>query len=203
MSKKKRNRPVAAAAPERKRRWWLRATTLVWLAPMVVVAARFWVEPSSSANGSVATADAPAAPPFRVTTLDGRTVSDDQLRGKVVLVNFWATWCPPCQAEMPGFEAVYERHADSDFVVLGVAMDAGGAENVQRFLAERRIRYPVAMANGSMVEAFGGVSLLPNSFLVDRQGRIRNEVRGAYDAATLDRQVGELLREPRTVAGTE
>lgn len=199
MSKQNRKRAAGARPPDSKRRRGVRWTTLVWLGPVLFIAARVVGQIVSLANASSATA-AELAPPFQVKTLDGRLVSDDQLRGRVVLINFWATWCPPCRAEMPGFESVYERHADSEFVVLGVAMDASGNDDVQRFLAERHITYPVAMANGSMVRNFGGVSLLPSSFLIDRRGRIRNQVQGVYDAATLERQVEELLNEPRVVA---
>ena len=196
----KEARAASAQPADAKHRPWLRWTTLIWMAPVLYIAARVIGQIVSLGNASSAPASSHVTPPFQVTTLDGRVVSDDRLRGKVVLINFWATWCPPCRAEMPGFESVYERHADSDFVVLGVAMDEGGQDGVRQFLAERRISYPVAMANDAIVQDFGGVSLLPSSFLIDRRGRIRNQVQGVYDAAALERQVDELLKEPRVVA---
>ena len=200
MSRKTGSRPVSSHSPEPRLRRRLRWTTLIWVAPVVFIAARVVGQIVSLANASSAPASAELAPPFQVKTLDGNLVSDDRLRGKVVLINFWAAWCPPCRAEMPGFEAVYERQADSGFAVLGVAMDEGGKDGVRQFLAERGIRYPVAMANDAIVQDFGGVSLLPSSFLIDRRGRIRNQVQGVYDAAALERQVDELLKEPRVVA---
>ncbi|HEX7018944.1 MAG TPA: TlpA disulfide reductase family protein [Gemmatimonadaceae bacterium] len=171
----------------------LRWESLLWIVPAVFIGYRIW--PQVAAAFGVASASAPA-PPFQLTTLDGRTVTNEQLKGKVVLVNFWATWCPPCRLEMPGFESVYERNAGRDFVVLGVAMDAGGSDDVRKFLAERKITYPVAMATGEMVQQFGGVNLLPSSFLLDKQGRIRNEVRGIFASVALEQAVKRLIDEP-------
>ncbi len=167
--------------------------SLLWIVPAVFVGYRIW--PQVAAAFGVASANAPA-PPFQLTTLDGRTVTNEQLKGKVVLVNFWATWCPPCRLEMPGFESVYEKNASRDFVVLGVAMDAGGSGDVRQFLADRKITYPVAMATGEMVQSFGGVNLLPSSFLLDKQGRIRNEVRGIFTSVALEQAVNRLIDEP-------
>lgn len=113
-----------------------------------------------------------------------------------MLVNFWATWCPPCRVEMPGFQAVYDEFRDSGFVVLGISTDAGGRAPVEGFLRERRITYPVAMASGNVVSAFGGADLLPTSYLIDRQGRIRNEVRGIFASIALRQAVKRLLSEP-------
>ena len=200
MSHRKGKRAASARPADSKHRPWLSWTTLIWIAPVLFIAARVVGQIVSLANASSAAASSQLAPPFQAKMLDGSVVSDDQLRGKVVLVNFWATWCPPCRAEMPGFESVYERHADSDFIVLGVAMDEGGKDGVRQFLAERRIRYPVAMANDAIVQDFGGVSFLPSSFLIDRRGRIRSQVQGVYDASTLERQVEALLKEPPVIA---
>ncbi|HEX6059112.1 MAG TPA: TlpA disulfide reductase family protein [Gemmatimonadaceae bacterium] len=136
-----------------------------------------------------------AAPDFRLTTLDGAAVSMDSLRGKVVLLNFWATWCPPCRIEMPGFQDVYDAHRDDGFVVLGVSTDATGRGPVRDFLRERGITYPVAMASGEIVRSYGGARVLPTSFLIDREGRVRHEVRGYFSEVALRRAVGRLLEE--------
>lgn len=171
----------------------LRWEALLWVGVAGFIGWRMW--PQVAAAFGVASANA-ATPPFELTTLDGAPISDAQLRGKVVLVNFWATWCPPCRIEMPGFEKTYERYRSRDFVVLGVAMDATGRETVQQFLDERHITYPVAMATSSMVQSFGGAKFLPTSFLIDRNGRIRNQVTGIFASATLDQAVQRLLDEP-------
>lgn len=140
------------------------------------------------------------APGFQLTTIDGRAVSLDSLRGKVVLVNFWATWCPPCRVEMPGFQGVYDRNRHRGFTIVGISTDAAGSGAVVRFLEERGITYPNAMANGAVVRDFGGVNTLPTSFLLDRQGRIRSEVRGIFASVALEAAVDRLLDEPPAAA---
>ena len=110
-------------------------------------------------------------------------------------MNFWATWCPSCRIEMPGFQAVYDRKRSQGLVVLGISTDAGGSDGVRAFLAAHHITYPVAMASASVVRDFGGANVLPTSFLIDRQGRIRNEVRGAFASFALEPAVDHLLAE--------
>lgn len=174
----------------------MRFEALAWIALAAFLAYRIW--PQVAAAFGVASAST-AAPDFQVTTLAGQALSSEQLRGKVVLVNFWATWCPPCRVEMPGFQAVYDRRKDQGFVVLGISTDAGGREPVERFLAERDITYPVAMATGSVVRDFGGANVLPTSFLIDRDGRVRYEVRGIFTSVALGQAVDRLLAEPPRV----
>jgi peroxiredoxin len=172
---------------------WRWAQRLVWVAFLAFVGVRIW--PQLAAAAGVASSNG-AVPRFTLTTLDGAPVTSESLAGKVVLLNFWATWCPPCRVEMPGFQRAYDRFRDDGFVVLGVAMDAGGAEGVRRFLAERGITYPVAMATPAAVRDFGGVRLLPTSYLIDRGGRIRNEVSGLFTSVALEQAIARLLREP-------
>ncbi len=137
-----------------------------------------------------------AAPALRVRTLRGDTLSLAGLRGKVVLVNFWATWCPPCRAEMPGFQRVYDEDKDRGLVVLGLATDDGSQVPVSVFLVERGITYPVAMSTIDTERLFGGVNAIPTTFVIDRAGRIRYQVRGIFARPTLERTVDRLLDEP-------
>lgn len=135
-------------------------------------------------------------PAFALRTLDGVPVTDESLRGKVVLVNFWATWCPPCRFEMPGFQRVYEDRKDEGFVILGVSTDNAGVGTVRAFLEERGITYPVAMATSRVVQDFGGVQALPTSILIGRDGTIRQQVKGVFAEPTLRMAVSRLLAEP-------
>lgn len=176
-------------------RFRLHWEAVVWIALGVFAGHRLW--PQVAAAAGVASSPVTTAPAFQLTTLDGHVVASDQLRGKVVLLNFWASWCPPCRFEMPGFQSVYDRHkADGDFVVLGVSVDAGGVGDVRKFLADNHITYPVAMATGEIVEGYGGIDLLPTSFLIDKDGRVRNQVHGIFTAVALDQAVNRLLAEP-------
>lgn len=170
-----------------------RVEALCWLALAAFLGYRIW--PQVAAAFGVASANV-AAPDFQLTALDGTPVSRDALRGRVVLVNVWATWCPPCRIEMPGFQDVYDRRRAEGFTILGISTDATGREHVAGYLREHRITYPVAMASGGVVRAFGGARALPTSFLLDREGRIRHTVTGIFAEVALEQAVTRLLAEP-------
>jgi len=136
------------------------------------------------------------APAFELHTLDGETVSLAELRGRVVLVNFWATWCAPCRLEMPWFERLYRERSADGLVILGASTDVGAPDVVRRFLSEHAITYPVVQASPSLEQSFGGVRGLPTSFLIDRRGRIRHRVTGIFAEPALRAAVDRLLAEP-------
>lgn len=167
--------------------------TIATIVVLGIAAYRLW--PQVAAGFGVAGERRPA-PPFVLRTLGGDTVSTESLRGKVVLVNFWATWCPPCRVEMPGFQQVYDAHRADGFEIVGVSVDVRGEDHVAAFLAERGITYPVAMSRGSVSRDFGGSNMLPTSYLIDRAGRIRHEVRGIFTEVALGQAVSRLLEEP-------
>lgn len=136
-----------------------------------------------------------ATPQFEYVSLRGEPLSTESLRGKVVLVNFWATWCLPCRVEMPALDAMHRRHADSGFVVVGLAVDRVSTEKVREFVAERGVRYPIAHVGPEAEAAFGGVQGYPMSFLLDRTGRIRHRVIGPVAPVSLEPAVRRLLKE--------
>jgi cytochrome c biogenesis protein CcmG/thiol:disulfide interchange protein DsbE len=134
-------------------------------------------------------------PVFSYETLAGDTLTSDALRGKVVLVNVWATWCPPCKVEMPLLQSMAERHASAGLVVLGLSRDQGPASDVRSFLAERGITYPVAIVGREAERTFGGVRGYPTSFLLDRTGRIRHAALGPLAMVSFEPAVRRLLAE--------
>lgn len=136
-----------------------------------------------------------ATPQFEYLTLAGEPIGSETLRGKVVLVNFWATWCLPCRIEMPALDAMHRRHADSGFVVVGLAVDRVSTEQVRAFVAERGVSYPIAHVGPEAERVFGGVQGYPMSFLLDRSGRIRHRVIGPVAPVSLEPAVRRLLRE--------
>jgi cytochrome c biogenesis protein CcmG, thiol:disulfide interchange protein DsbE len=185
-----RDFPEPRPRPTRKKRvTWVDA---LWLLAVGYVGYMMWPQVAATFGMPTRTAEAPA---FALATLDGAWVSSEALAGQVVLVNFWATWCPPCRLEMPGFQRVYEERRGEGFVILGISTDAAGQSVVREFLDERGITYPVAMATAQVVRDFGGVPALPMSFLVDREGRIRHAVRGYFPEISLRQAVDRLLRE--------
>ena len=135
------------------------------------------------------------APEIEVPLLSGGTVSVSGLRGQVVLVNFWATWCPPCRVEMPGFQRVYEARGDDGFAILGLSTDRLPDDQIRWFLEQNGIGYMVGRATAHAARAFGGASTLPTSYLIDARGRVRRTVVGAYEQDDLLADVDALLRE--------
>lgn len=133
-----------------------------------------------------------AAPNIRVTLNDGRELALEDLRGKVVVVNFWATWCPYCRHEMPAMETFYMDYRERGFEILALSLD-DDPETVTRFMAKEGYHFPAVMA-GTSGAAFGGVSRLPTSFVIDRQGRIRHKVSGQLHYGRLQDMVEPLLR---------
>lgn len=139
-----------------------------------------------------------------IETLDGKIITLEGLKGKVVLVNAWATWCPPCVLEMPGFQRVYEDYRDQGFTVLGISRDEGSPDLVRAFLRQKRITYPVAMAWQASLNGFGEVGGLPTSYLIGRDGKVKHRVEGVFAEPALRMAVRQLLDEgqPEGEAGT-
>jgi cytochrome c biogenesis protein CcmG, thiol:disulfide interchange protein DsbE len=140
------------------------------------------------------------APAYELVTLSGDTVRSSDLVGRVVVVNFWATWCPPCRLEIPSLQKLHERRAGDGVVVLGLSTDVGGDAGVRAFLEERRITYPVGRASAEHHRAFGGIPGIPTTFVLDKQGRVRHRVVGYFAPPALNAAVSRLLKEPS--AGT-
>lgn len=120
-----------------------------------------------------------AAPDFKLRGLDGSEVSRESLKGKVVVVDFWATWCPPCIEEIPGYIALQDKHGKSGLVIVGVSLDRKGPAHVQKFADKNKINYVLAMGDDALAEAFGGIEAIPTTFLIDRNGQIRHKKVGA------------------------
>ena len=145
--------------------------------------------------GVDAAAEGSMAPDFRLPTLGGEPFHLAAHRGEVVLVNFWATWCAPCRLEMPGFQRVWEDYRDRGVVIIGLSTDRGVRADVERWVHEREITYPVAFAPGSVVRAYGGARVLPTSILIGPGGRIAHRVEGFYAEPTLRASIRRLLPE--------
>jgi peroxiredoxin len=113
-----------------------------------------------------------AAPDFTLKDADGKPVRLSDYKGKVVLLDFWATWCGPCKIEIPWFVDLERKNKDRGFAVLGVSMDDEGWEVVKPFVAELKVNYRVVIGNDSTAQLYGGIDALPTTFLIDREGKI-------------------------------
>jgi len=132
------------------------------------------------------------APALTATQLDGQVFDPSSLKGRVVLVSFWATWCGYCRKEMPDLEALQQKYGDKGLTVLALSVD-DSPEKVQRFWKDNPYSFPVAMASTEVQKGFGGVEVLPTLFLVDEKGMIRKQVKGSVRASALEAMVKEYL----------
>jgi thiol-disulfide isomerase/thioredoxin len=135
------------------------------------------------------------APAFAARDLDGREISTASLRGKVVLLNFWATWCPPCRAEIPDLIALQEKYRDQ-LQIIGISEDEGGPELVKRFVAEHQMNYPVVMTTPELERSFPGIGALPTSFVLDRDARVVQKHVGMLTARTTEYETRHLAGLP-------
>ena len=131
--------------------------------------------------------DRPGAPAVTFTTLEGKPIVLDELRGKVVLVNFWATSCPGCIKEMPGMVESYKLYRDRGFEIIAVAMSYDPPNYVLNFVQTRQLPFPVALdVDGAHARAFGNVQLTPTSFIIGKDGRILEQKLGELDFVRLN-----------------
>ena len=128
---------------------------------------------------------APEAPPLELTTLSGDTVTLADYRGKLVMVNFWAPWCPPCREEMPDLEAFHKKYDDT--VVLGLAVDYRSKANVTNMVDMMNVTYPVAYGDRAAVRKFGGFRGLPTTFYIDPDGRVVGRHPGLLPADLMEK----------------
>lgn len=172
-------------------------SAILWILVVGFLGYRLW--PQLSALSGVGARDDPS-PALEAVTLDGDTVRTERLRGDVIVVNVWATWCPPCRLEMPALEDVYRSRRDRGLKVLALSLDRSNVDAVRRFVDEHGLTFPVAMATPAMRRALGGVHAVPTTFLIDRSGRLRHEVRGLMVKPVLAGAVDRLLDEPPPTA---
>ena len=133
------------------------------------------------------------APPFSLADINGNRVDSTQFSGKPTVINFFATWCPPCREEIPGFVAVYDKYRDRGFELVGISLDTDTRGNLPAFMMSNRIAYRVLLGDIATVKAFGWGSAIPVTFFVGRDGEIRNVHVGYMDRDAFDREVQKLL----------
>ena len=136
-----------------------------------------------------------AAPEFKLDGLDGKALTLTGSRGKVILLNFWATWCGPCQAEIPDLIALQQKYKDQ-LQIIGLVVDEDDASVVKNVVAETQINYPVAMSSPEVRIQYGGIAALPTSFVLDTQGRIVQKHEGLRDPALYETEIRALLGLP-------
>jgi len=139
-----------------------------------------------------------AAPDFALTDLRGKTVRLADFKGKIVLLDFWATWCKPCREEIPDFVELQKQYAEKGFTLLGISLDEEGAAVVKPFAEQFGINYPVVIGNTQVTAAYGGIQALPTAFLIGRDGRILRTFVGDRARSDLERAIRSALLRDRT-----
>ncbi|MEO5719116.1 MAG: TlpA disulfide reductase family protein [Chthoniobacterales bacterium] len=133
------------------------------------------------------------APGWELKNLEGKPVKLSDFKGKVVVLNFWATWCPPCRREIPDLVALQKQYAGKGLVIVGVSLDEGGPATVTPFVKKMGINYPVVMGDQKTAAAYGGIEVVPTTFIIDKTGRIAAVRQGGADRATFEAEIKPLL----------
>lgn len=171
---------------------------LVLVAAAVVglwAAQRYWLNrlPPGTGTGENAGGLMTPVPDVALPDASGQLIRLRSLEGKVVVINFWATWCLPCKLEIPFFNQVYNQYRAQGVEFIGISVDAGGWKDIEEFRKEVPIAYPVVLADDKVVDAFGGISGLPVTIFVNRQGRIVFKHIGLTDVDELRANIQRLL----------
>lgn len=133
------------------------------------------------------------APPLSVRTFEGKMIRLSDLRGKPVVVDFWATWCRPCRASMPHLDDVQKRFTSEGLVVIGLSVDESTPNEVRRFAQDLGVSFRLGMANEKTLDQYGPIRFLPTTFFINRRGEIIRRVKGYIDPETLEGYVRELF----------
>jgi len=142
---------------------------------IMLTAPRFLKRRPNSVEGN---AKGHTAPEFVLKDLSGKTVKLSDYKGKAVVLNFWATWCPPCKTEIPWFEDLAQKYRGQGLEVIGIAMDDSSVKDIASFAQDMKVNYPILLGKEETSDAYGGVEMLPTTFYIDRNGKITDHVLG-------------------------
>ena len=167
-----------------------RMTFFSAVAALALGAGLFWGQPARAEDATVV---AQMAPVWKLKDLAGNEVRSEQFKGKVVVIDFWATWCVPCIGEIPGYIELQKKYGADGLVIIGVSLDQKGPDHVRKFAESKGMNYVIVMADDTVEESFGGIDAVPTTFLIGRDGRIVHRKRGAMPSAEYEKLVAQAL----------
>jgi peroxiredoxin len=179
-------RTVAAAAWRFVRAYWM------W---GVVIAVGFYLWQDIRPNIDLPP-DGPPAPDFTLQQMNGDTFRLSDHRGEVVILNVWATWCPPCRVEIPGFVELQDEYGEQGVTFVGLSVDQSGLQAVRKFADGQRLNYPQVASQSVAYRKYGESTTVPRTYVIDKQGRIRYQHTGLLMKGSLVPVIEELLEEP-------
>jgi cytochrome c biogenesis protein CcmG/thiol:disulfide interchange protein DsbE len=159
-------------------------------------------DPKASDHAKASLVSKPA-PDFDLTDSSGANVKLSDRKGKVVLLNFWATWCGPCKVEIPWFISFQQQYKDQNFEVVGVAFDDDGWDMVKPYISEHKINYRIVLGNDNLDKAYGGIESLPTTFVIGRDGNVASQHVGLVSKATYQDEIVRLLKAPASVESSK
>jgi cytochrome c biogenesis protein CcmG/thiol:disulfide interchange protein DsbE len=146
-------------------------------------------------TGQALSVEKQKAPNFSLKTADGKVIELAKLKGKVVVINFWATWCPPCRAEIPDFIKVYDQYKLKGLEIVGIALDKDGWDAVKSFINKMRINYPIVLGNENITRLYGNIKGIPTTFIIDKNGYIVDRQAGKLSKQALEQILKPLLKK--------
>lgn len=169
---------------------------LAWIIiPIVVLGVGIWYSASGSSSApldnSIVSTKKVQAPKFTLTDLEGKSLSLADYRGKVVILDFWASWCPPCKREIPDFITLQKEYESRGLQIIGVGLDE--QENIASFARENGINYPVVIGNDEIVKLYGGISGIPTTFIIDKEGNVTDRFEGFTEKRVFEGAIKKLF----------
>lgn len=183
------------------------ALVIVALAVALMLYSGFRVARRSGPTAPPRIAKSTVAPDFSLESLEGKNVRLSDLRGKAVLLNFWATWCTPCKIEMPWFVEMQKQYGPEGLQIVGVAMDDASKEDIAKFAKDMGVNYPILIGKEDVGDLYGGVPAMPESFFIGRDGNLvdkiiglkgRSDIEDSIKRALNTQQVSSQLLAPST-----
>ena len=145
-------------------------------------------------NEEVSDSKYPEAPDFVLADLSGNPVQLSDFKGKMIILNFWATWCGPCREEIPFFVEMYKKHKDDGLMILGISLDQAGVETVKHFADKYNMNYPVLLTDNQVHYVYGGIQAIPTSFIISRNGRVVNRFNGNPGEEAIKHEIEKWLK---------